>query len=107
MLGVAAAGVAKAELVGEQGGEDVGFVEHELLTENVGKPRDVVGAENGTGDGAGAVGKRSNRLLDFVVVAVAGEGAVVFTASTVNAEVDLVLVVVVVGGAGVVVGRAC
>ena len=55
-------------------------------------------------DGAAAVGEEGDGLLDLAVVGVAAEGAVAMAEGAVDAEVELVLVVGVVGGAGVVVG---
>ena len=103
-LEVGAAGVADACVVEEAGGEGVGLVEDDLLAEDVGESGGSRGAEDGGGGGPGAFGEEGHGLLDLGVVGVAGEGAVALAEGSVNAEVELVLVVGVVGGAGVVVG---
>ena len=102
---IGAAGVAEAEVVDEVRGEGVRLVEDGLLAEDVGEADDSAGAEDGAGDGSAAVGERRDGLLDVVEVGVAGEGVVAGSKDSVEADVELILVVGVVGGAGVVICR--
>ena len=97
--GVAAAGVAEAEVVEQARGEGVGLVEDGLLAEDVGEAGDATGAEDRAADEAAAVGERGDGLFDFVVEGVAAEGAVAGAEGAVDADVELALVVGVVGGA--------
>ena len=80
------------------------LVEDGLLAKHVGEAGDATGADALTGDCAAAVGQGSYRLLDFVVVGVAAEGAIAGAKCAVEREIELVLVVGIVGGARVVVG---
>ena len=77
----------------------MGLVEDGLLAKDVGEASDAAGSEDRAGDGAASIGQRRDRLLDFVVVGVAAEGAVAGAESAVDADVELALVVSVVGGA--------
>jgi hypothetical protein len=102
--GVAAAGVSEFGVVDEVDGEGVGLVGDCLLAEDAGKSRDSACTEGGAGDGSAAVGEWGYGFFDFVVVGVTAKEAVAVGEDAVDADVELVLVVGVVGGAGVVIG---
>ena len=63
------------------------------------RPDDVAGADDRARDGAAALRERRDGLLDVVEVGVADKGAIVRPQGAVDADVELVLMVGVVGGA--------
>ena len=101
---VAAACVADAQIVEQVRRERVRLIEDGLLSEDVREAHDVAAADDSSDGGAAAIGQRGDRLLDVGEVGVAAEGSVVNAEGAVDADVELVLVVGVVGGASVVVG---
>ena len=60
-------------------GEDVSLIGDGLLAEHVRETGNASGADHCAGDCSAAIGKWSDRLLDFVVIGVAAEGDVVFS----------------------------
>ena len=83
----------------------MGLVEDGLLPEDVREADDSTGANDGTGNRAAAIGQWSNWLLHIGEVGVSPKASVVDADGAVDAGVKLVLVVGIVCGATIVVGR--
>jgi hypothetical protein len=84
----------------------MGLVDHGLLTKNVRKTGNASGADCGSTDETTPVRKWSDRLLDLVEVGITTEGPVTLADSAIDANIELILVVGVIRGAGVVIGSS-
>ena len=102
---VAAARVSGAEIIEQVGGKCVCLVKTACCPSHIGQSVNTAGSDDRTRDEAAAVGQRSNRLLHFVVIGVASKCAVPRLVGAVDAQVELALMICVVRGARVIVGR--
>jgi len=101
---VAATRVASGKVVDQARGKDMVFVSDSLLSPHVGQARNATGAESCATDQTAAIRQWGNRILYLVVVGVAAEGVVASPISSIDANVELVLMIGVVRSTAVVVG---